>query len=106
MSKAKHTPGPWKCTSFRGPASTPFDKTISGHNKKICIVEFWEHPGKEGLIEAEANAQLIADAPLLLEALTDVMDYIEKEMIMSGKDVLYFQAANRIVNKYKGETNE
>lgn len=97
MSKAKHTPGPWKAEIHDSLNKNIVIYTVE---KPYGILNIY--PGEN----AQANAQLIADAPLLLEALTDVMDYIEKEMIMSAKDVLYFQAANRIVNKYKREANE
>lgn len=57
MTKAQHTPGPWKVEFSQ----------ISAPDEKKCIVQFGfnirENP------QAFANARLIASAPCLLQAL-------------------------------------
>ena len=61
----KHTPGPWEVSG----AGT-FVK-LRADNKAICRMNHggvWEWATEKGSIEDQANAQLIAAAPKLLEA--------------------------------------
>ena len=70
----KHTPGKWT-------AGTMGDKTVNGlqifKGKRHLATT---HYGKDaGYTEAQANAKLIAAAPLMLEALQDLVDYLGED---------------------------
>jgi len=63
-----HTPGPWHRNV---PPASKYATIFAGRNNHICTLST---PSKtEG--ELEANADLIAAAPLLLEALKDLLAY-------------------------------
>lgn len=65
-TQAKHTPGPWK--AFQGDKDiVPFVASLHGEKDTICEV-YSQHNGSH-----IANAQLIASAPALLEALQAVV---------------------------------
>jgi hypothetical protein len=69
--ESKHTPAPWHIangTQIRG--------------EKDQIAKVWMMRNGEGI----ANAQLIASAPELLEALKEARDYVELMMDSSGED--------------------
>ena len=67
INTTQHTPGPWyaHCTY------------ISGKTDNISIAQC-SYRGKVDLIEAEANAHLIAAAPELLDSLQEALCYIEE----------------------------
>jgi hypothetical protein len=70
---AKHTPGPWKIvryTNYEGFSIQSETDPVYG-----CIAERWEDTGRDKAREAVrlANARLIAAAPELLEALTEML---------------------------------
>lgn len=61
--KTKHTPGQWKATGLE----------IRHANRSIILANVYEHlPANQSREEAEANAELIAAAPELLEALETI----------------------------------
>lgn len=60
MSERKHTPGPWMVEG-----RTVYALNDDGYNRFSALVQDAHTPGDE----LEANAQLIAAAPELLEAL-------------------------------------
>lgn len=62
MSTPKHTPGPWEIEGYN--IYGPSDQRI---------VELWD--GVEE--EAEANAHLIAAAPIMLQELKEVVPHLE-----------------------------
>ncbi len=67
MNTAKHTPGPWNCVDphvIRGPKNVVVAKTLDS---------------KEGYEIKQANAHLIAAAPLLYEALKAMLELIGDE---------------------------
>lgn len=79
MSETKHTPGPWEL-EFRdyAPDSVVVRMTHANGKRHRYLIAGWaETNGSEGwLADAEAmsaNARLIAAAPELLEALTDLV---------------------------------
>lgn len=72
----KHTPGPW----FYKPATKPdniggYDYGIYTENKRI-IAEAFEITAENVREPVKANAQLIAAAPDLLEALTNLLAHV------------------------------
>ncbi len=69
----KHTPGPWK-GNLDGPLNEIFQGTISHdshHDDEIAVT--WGDTAEE----AEANANLIAVAPEMFEALSSFVEYLE-----------------------------
>lgn len=65
MNTAKHTPGPWNCVDphvIRGPKNVVVAKTLDS---------------KEGYEIKQANAHLIAAAPAMYEALTNLLKMVE-----------------------------
>ena len=80
MSNAKHTPGPWVILkgydgTVEVSASRPYRiNNISAGTPLICDV--YQHPEFDGF-SSQANANLIAAAPELLEALALISRYIE-----------------------------
>jgi hypothetical protein len=67
MTQSQHTPGPWY-------AHTTF---ISGETDNIAIAQC-SYRGEVDLDEAMANARLIAAAPEMLEAATNLMAQIQR----------------------------
>ena len=80
MNNAKHTPGPWVILkgwdgTVEISASRPYRiNNISAGTPLICDV--YQHPAFDGF-SSQANANLIASAPELLEALELISRYIE-----------------------------
>ena len=72
MTKAQHTPGPWKLAGYDKGKSI-YEDVHFGNDKQdtICRLFFHEIPIADE--QVRANARLIAAAPELLEALYDVM---------------------------------
>jgi hypothetical protein len=67
MAESKFTPGPW---GVLHDPSVPRSKRIGAVGKHLAIVSSFWMP----LAEIEANAELMADAPRLLEALRGIRD--------------------------------
>lgn len=61
---SKHTEGPWKLNR---------DQSIDAGNTHICYVDTADHNAGLGEGEGEANAILIAAAPVLLAALEEMV---------------------------------
>lgn len=95
---SKHTPGPWKKFDSAFPQ---FFVCVAG--KDICKVS----SGDVTLLEAEANANLIAAAPDLLEALEALL---EDEEWMDGSGWVYVRnfdkadAARKVIAKARGQS--
>ena len=89
MNNAKHTPGPWVILkgydgTVEVSASRPYRiNNISAGTPLICDV--YQHPEFDGF-SSQANANLIASAPELLEALR-LMVALEEENLRSGDDI-------------------
>jgi len=77
-NRTKHTPGPWKVEK-----SSDGELWIEGYGKDKCLWGVLEGPWKEiqdhvmPFTEREANAQLIAAAPDLLEELIRLRDWLQ-----------------------------
>jgi len=65
MAESRFTPGPW--VVLHDP-NVPRSKRIGVVGKHLCVVSSSWMP----LAEIEANAELMADAPALLEALREL----------------------------------
>lgn len=101
MSKHAYTPGPWKV--FR--PKCPFSRVgIEGHDHPIivfgtdaddCGVHGW-HPA-----EQEANANLIAAAPDLAEALAALTDWHEWSLEQSERAADEFYRETGMLAPYK-----
>ena len=86
MAESKHTPGPWlvvKCDGgFR--AFDTDDWTIIGQNKIVPAL-VW---GGVAFEEGKANARLIAAAPDLYEALSEMVTRYEAKADMSDVEAI------------------
>lgn len=74
---ASHTSGPWT-VEYRKPMSIDgnIHRVIDGERYPAAFVPAWDSPGPgeiDGTEEAIANARLIASAPMLLEALQNML---------------------------------
>jgi len=69
--ESKHTPGPWKCKAI--------SSYILNHNRGFMISGFETAQSIRDVLlnEIEANANLIAAAPDLLQAIKDGVELIE-----------------------------
>lgn len=74
MKDLKHTPAPWITTEFGD---------IEAKDTHICTINQSmlgnKYPELTTHLEATANAKLIASAPELLEALTELADEVQKQ---------------------------
>lgn len=104
----KHTPGPWRFYTEPQPNGCP----IVGNDKGLMVAMLAHsinYPEQFG--EAMANAQLIAAAPELLEALQELNNYVTQEQMATDGAVVYSTTqVNRIafiaraaIAKAKGE---
>lgn len=78
---SKHTPGPWDYWS----GYNPFDKIeaqVTAEGGDIVIASY-NHLIEQG----EANAQLMAAAPDLLEALTRARDYLNNAKFLIRREL-------------------
>lgn len=77
MTTTKHTQGPWKIENWKIGELKTDQTTIVSKSDPIAIVEnLWIQPDR--VLEQEANAQLIASAPELLEACKYALDILER----------------------------
>ena len=69
-----HTPGPWRYIARDPECRIPFGiEFVSGRSSVLPIADICDNPIPE---EREANAQLIAAAPELLEAMKDMLQVV------------------------------
>lgn len=104
MEKFKGTSGPWRVGERRG------DLIDIRHNNKgigaISLNLAHVVARQSWLKEAEANANLIAAAPELLEALRQLRDYVEDVCAVSSSDCDKehpLMLATAAINKALGE---
>lgn len=102
----KHTPGPWEYSAHltasenhRGFSVSAPTHRPSLHRILIADVIPMDRDGAEG----EANARLIAAAPLLLDALKDMVDWmpLPRERDHPGRVVI--DKARDAIRKARGE---
>lgn len=102
----KHTPGPWVVGSsdfldqwvcIDAPSGDPDLGYKSWEG--IAMAYGCEESPRKGLIKAKANAQLIASAPELLEALEEVVQWLE----LGDHEGKMHSKARAAIAKAKGE---
>ena len=104
---SKHTPGPWRILEEEEDKDyIRIRGTVWGGRYKVANVPTCETTGHltlnaQNLAEVRANAQLIAAAPELLEALED---YVKVHEFLGRADRPHYQAAKKLIAKAKGET--
>ena len=82
MAESKFTPGPWEaeqhrdCGIFR----------IKAGDQNIASLSFWNEANEE------ANAELMADAPALLEVLDTLYDCVDHEKLLPSQLDAYHRA--------------
>ena len=90
MIKTKHTPGPWKMDK---------DERVGGW----AILQKETNPNSICMVRDEVNAQLIAAAPELLEALKELQFVIKKFGIREPNNLTQcfgaMDKAKRAINK-------
>jgi hypothetical protein len=91
--KAKHTPGPWHISPFKS-----WDKDI-----RICEAGVLVDHDDVDRAEAEANANLIAAAPDLLEACEDITDNPRAMAILERFAPSTAKLILAVIAKAKGE---
>ena len=87
-----HTPGPWKYENwkYKNPQTGEIDRIVPvvwSASKEIRISALDSDEGKDNpftvpLNEAEANARLIAAAPVLLDLLKTILDVWDEHKII------------------------
>jgi hypothetical protein len=80
MTAAKHTPGPWHRNI---PPAKKYAVIFAGKNDHVSLLCIAGKPDEE----CEANANFIAAAPLLLNALHSAETELERMEAASGKPV-------------------
>jgi hypothetical protein len=105
QGQEQFTPGPWRCPNI-GIEFPPYRTVIADSQGEVCSV--WNVPGNHSQI-AEANARLIAAAPDLYQALSDLIEaannganlepYYDEEI-----DELW-DAAKRAIRAARGEVS-
>lgn len=74
-----HTPGPWKPTTTYGESTNePFIVWCDGVGAAIAHVYNRSEMGSDNHATQRANARLIAQAPNLLDLLTESLMYVEE----------------------------
>ena len=104
---SKHTPGPWQILPEEVDKNyIRIRGTVWGGRYKVANVPTCETTGHtkiddRNVTETQANVQLIAAAPELLEALED---YVKVHEFLGHADRPHYQAAIKAIAKAKGET--
>jgi len=84
MSTAKHTPGPW-FTKREGSSTVYVEARIGGgYLQEVAACG----PTAAGRQQQDANARVIATAPLLLEAIKINLELLEKVNPFKGQEEL------------------
>lgn len=96
MSKAKHTPGPWSRDKYGNVVDS------SGHNVHMRGFSTYCAGSEEDIAEAEANTDLAAMAPELLEALEGVEKRCSS-MGYVGVDGQYLKVVRSVIAKARGQ---
>lgn len=97
----KHTPGPWHTDTGGAGCEFVIENQNQGYGA-YTIAEIPEYLESDYTRETiAANAQLIAAAPELLEALED---YVKVHEFLGHADRPHYQAAIKAIAKAKGET--
>lgn len=93
---SKHTPGPWSVN----PTPHAFDKQFlavaSGHGGIADVPVFSQHDCASH--QVEANARLIAAAPLLLAELAHAAERVKRAALLMGSDEEFAEGA---VERYR-----
>ena len=92
---SKHTPGPWKA-NFAISGSVYI---FGGDRNFVCVFNEWRDEANQ-----EANANLIAAAPDLLEALEELLSMCQRqEDFHDDGDGRMFERASAAIAKARGE---
>ena len=103
-----HTPGPWRLMPLEdGVAYLRIRGTRLGGRYKVCNVHAALHQLETEVLVSQANAQLIAAAPELLQALIALDNYVSNNLSSdypTGVDLnsLEFKTARKAIAKATG----
>jgi hypothetical protein len=94
MAESKFTPGPWVAEQF---GDRGIFRIKSG-DQYIASLSFWNESNEE------ANAELMADAPRLLEVLRKVLEYsdIKTSWLTLDEAEQAFTEAHELLEKHGG----
>ena len=107
----KFTPGPWKARGTLGPLRAehlkgPFVIEVAATGQYLTTMNGWRSD------QQEVDARLMAAAPELLDALTNLLDWAENQCGLSGNDECYgafdseeIVTASRLLERLKGEAH-
>lgn len=84
LELTKHTPGPWKAEK-------------SGIYSDQSLVVAMRHPQEENHEKWKANARLIAEAPSLLEELTNIVDILKEMGLASMPGDTHFDLRDAVL---------
>jgi hypothetical protein len=102
MAESKFTPGPWVAEHAKAFGNT---YRIRAGSLVLCAVVSIELIGNEfDLKEARANAELMADAPRLLEVLRKVLEHshIDQSWLTLDEAEAAFGEAHDLLEKHGG----
>ena len=102
MAESKFTSGPWVAEHAKAFGNT---YRIRAGSLVLCAVVSRELTGSElDLEEAKANAELMADAPRLLEVLRKVLEYshINQSWLTLDEAERAFTEASELLEKHGG----
>ena len=108
---SKYTPGPWHYHE-QGEANSYAITHFKERRKSVDWMIALLHNGEAMTEEQRANMQLIAAAPELLDALENLLDWVENQCGLSGNDECYgafdseeIVTASRLLERLKGEAH-
>lgn len=94
----KHTPGPWRRDSRNG----IYELDIVGpHGEDIGYANYSDGADERTVYPGKANADLMAAAPELLEALKGILEIGKRDTTNSKYDG-YYDSAERAIAKAEG----
>jgi hypothetical protein len=98
-----HTPGPWKLVRLGRNLYVESDgpQAVDGRGPFVCDMQI-DECAKPFRDSVEADANLIAAAPELLEALTGIIEIGKRDMTNQKYDG-YFKSAQAAIAKAKGQ---
>lgn len=99
MENLKHTPGPWKIKGYAGEHDED-GALIAAGDKNICSTSggLRENSSPKEWGEYYANANLIAIAPDMLEAMIEFCDRVDRGEVKSTKTYNKFKELIKRVN--------
>jgi hypothetical protein len=101
MTPPNITPGPWRQAST-AQADEYTTRILAGQGtRSFRVAETFAHPDADTFDEAEANARAIAAVPDVLDALAEVLPFLEADFEITQQKTLSSRTPTLIVVKSK-----